>query len=267
MAQPLSLCRPAPFLGAPASLSLSLSARCALVPRGAAVGRLSAVSSAAFRAPAARNARRWGVVSASAGTEEAEVAAAVAVLAEAARSKQVKGEAVFAALRRLETRKVGAEESKEWLAALGGAASPGRMWQLVFTAGSGEVRKAMKGGEGSGSYFPIAAVQRFDAQAMEIENGVFLGPVGHLTFRGPMGFTNRRLAFTFHTLSLKLGPLPPIQWAIGKEEDKGRVPGEGKAGAKDPFFTWFYVDDHVAAARGRGGGSAFWVRYTGPYKQ
>ncbi|CAI5959449.1 unnamed protein product [Closterium sp. NIES-65] len=201
------------------------------------------------------------------GAEAAEIEAAVAVLAEAARSKQVKGEEVFAALRRLETRKVGAEESKAWLAALGGAASPGHMWQLVFTAGSGEVRKAAKGGEGTGSYFPIAAIQRFDATAMEIENGVFLGPVGYLTFQGPMGFTGRRLAFTFHTLTLKLGPLPPFQWGIGKEEDKGRVPGEGKAGSKDPFFTWFYVDDRIAAARGRGGGSAFWVRYTGPYKQ
>ncbi|CAI5528356.1 unnamed protein product [Closterium sp. Naga37s-1] len=347
MAQPLSLCRPSPFLGAPASQSPSLSARCVRVPRGAGVSRLSAV-----RAPSAVAARRRVVVTASAsaraedaGAEAAEIEAAVAVLAEAARSKQVKGEAVFAALRRLETRKVGAEESKAWLAALGGVASPGHMWQLVFTAGSGEVRKAAKGGEGTGSYFPIAAIQRFDATAMEIENGVFLGPVGYLTFQGPMGFTARRLAFTFHTLTLKLGPLPPFQvscrpsrsaaalpgkfavlpgqpgnlaaasctspslsaaptfcflhslvtrllatrafdstqksslacsepspspathftssatwqWGIGKEEDKGRVPGEGKAGSKDPFFTWFYVDDRIAAARGRGGGAAFWV--------
>ncbi|CAI7799040.1 unnamed protein product [Closterium sp. NIES-54] len=218
-----------------------------------------------MRAPSAVAARRCVVVTASAGAgavdagaEALEIEAAVAVLAEAARSKQVKGEAVFAALRRLETRKVGAEESKAWLAALGGAASPGHMWQLVFTAGSGEVRKAAKGGEGTGSYFPIPAIQRFDATAMEIENGVFLGPVGYLTFQGPMGFTARRLAFTFHTLTLKLGPLPPFQWGIGKEEDKGRVPGEGKAGSKDPFFTWFYVDDRIAAARGRGGGAAFW---------
>ncbi|CAI5529097.1 unnamed protein product [Closterium sp. Naga37s-1] len=261
MAQPLALCRPSPFWGAPSSQSPSLSARCARVPRGAGVSRLSAM-----RAPSAVAARRCVVVTASAGAgavdagaEAVEIEAAVAVLAEAARSKQVKGEAVFAALRRLETRKVGAEESKAWLAALGGAASPGHMWQLVFTAGSGEVRKAAKGGEGTGSYFPIPAIQRFDATAMEIENGVFLGPVGYLTFQGPMGFTARRLAFTFHTLTLKLGPLPPFQWGIGKEEDKGRVPGEGKAGSKDPFFTWFYVDDHIAAARGRGGGAAFWV--------
>ncbi|CAI7741681.1 unnamed protein product [Closterium sp. NIES-53] len=255
MAQPLALCRPSPFWGAPSSQSPSLSARCARVPRGAGVSRLSAM-----RAPSAVAARRCVVVTASAGAgavdagaEALEIEAAVAVLAEAARSKQVKGEAVFAALRRLETRKVGAEESKAWLAALGGAASPGHMWQLVFTAGSGEVRKAAKGGEGTGSYFPIPAIQRFDATAMEIENGVFLGPVGYLTFQGPMGFTARRLAFTFHTLTLKLGPLPPFQWGIGKEEDKGRVPGEGKAGSKDPFFTWFYVDDRIAAARGRGG--------------
>ena len=27
-----------------------------------------------------------------------------------------------------------------------------------------------------------------------------------------------------------------------------------------PFFTFFYVDDHVAAARGRSGGLALWSR-------
>ena len=59
----------------------------------------------------------------------------------------------------------------------------------------------------------------------------------------------------------------PLQFSIGKEEDKGRVPGEGKAGSKDPFFIFFYADDGIIAARGRGGGSAFWTRYEGMYKQ
>ncbi|CAI7821752.1 unnamed protein product [Closterium sp. NIES-53] len=548
MAQPLALCRPSPFWGAPSSQSPSLSARCARVPRGAGVSRLSAM-----RAPSAVAARRCVVVTVAprerapappcstnhsslpsrtpasagagavdAGAEALEIEAAVAVLAEAARSKQVKGEAVFAALRRLETRKVGAEESKAWLAALGGAASPGHMWQLVFTAGSGEVSvrgggcvrgwwrhgvlqphqfphamchmpslpllmpcappcapsvpsapgAGAQGGQGRGGHrvilpHPCHPTLRCDTaphtpspslpitrlspctppislhllpplklhvpstipatpspfppflsslspplpssplpspllplsslpplfpapilfsplsphQAMEIENGVFLGPVGYVTFQGtpppshiflsfpipsiplpsslsPPGDGDRErgvpgsgglphlsgphglhcspprlhlphthpqarpaaalpgqpaalpalplppahlplsllpplsasctpssLACLLPVLSTRLKshplhlPNPPIpllhtrhpvgtwQWGIGKEEDKGRVPGEGKAGSKDPFFTWFYVDDRIAAARGRGGGAAFWVRYTGPYKQ
>lgn len=50
------------------------------------------------------------------------------------------------------------------------------------------------------------------------------------------------------------------QFNIGKKEDEGRTPGVGKEGSKDPFFTWFFIDEEIAAARGRGGGSAFWVR-------
>ncbi|CAI5474125.1 unnamed protein product [Closterium sp. Yama58-4] len=61
------------------------------------------------------------------------------------------------------------------------------------------------------SITPLVSTPLSTHQAMEIENGVFLGPVGCLTFQGPMGFTARRLAFTFHTLTLKLGPLPPFQ--------------------------------------------------------
>jgi len=48
----------------------------------------------------------------------------------------------------------------------------------------------------------------FLPQAMEIENGVYLGPVGYLTFTGPFSFKARRLSFQFYTLTLKLGPLP-----------------------------------------------------------
>ena len=51
-----------------------------------------------------------------------------------------------------------------------------------------------------------------------------------------------------------------FQFNIGKKEDAGRVPGVGPEGKEDPFFTWLYADDEIIAARGRGGGTAFWVR-------
>lgn len=42
--------------------------------------------------------------------------------------------------------------------------------------------KGQKGG--TGGYFPMIAAQKFGADDT-FENGVFLGPVAHLTFKGP----------------------------------------------------------------------------------
>ena len=35
-----------------------------------------------------------------------------------------------------------------------------------------------------------------------------------------------------------------------------------KRGKADPFFVFFYVDESIIAARGRGGGIAIWARTT-----
>nr|XP_043614369.1 uncharacterized protein LOC122586442 [Erigeron canadensis] len=115
---------------------------------------------------------------------------------------------------------------------------------LVFTA-----EKQLK----SGKYFPITAIQRFDAAAKRIENGVYLGPLGCLTFEGRFSWKKRILAFVFELLKIKIGPFNPLEINIkGKDESEPTT--------KNPFFIWFYVDEEIAVARGRSGGTAFWCR-------
>lgn len=38
------------------------------------------------------------------------------------------------------------------------------------------------------------------------ENGVFLGPLGHLTFKGPCATKDKQLSFDVHTMYIGLGP-------------------------------------------------------------
>lgn len=91
-------------------------------------------------------------------------------------------------------------------------------------------------------------------QAMKIENGIYLGPIGSLTFQGNMSWSKRILAFTFLTMGLKIGPLGPLNLSL--PSDPQRVPSQ----QKDPFFIWAYADDEIIVARGRGGGVAYWCR-------
>ncbi|KAL0464176.1 UNVERIFIED_CONTAM: hypothetical protein Slati_0305200 [Sesamum latifolium] len=104
-----------------------------------------------------------------------------------------------------------------------------------------------------GKYFPITAVQRFDAAGKRIENGVYLGPLGNLTFEGRFSWKKRILAFIFECIRIKIGPLNPFEISFKGEDE--REPSN-----KDPFFIWFYIDEEIAVARGRSGGTAFWVR-------
>ncbi|KAM7279771.1 hypothetical protein ACFE04_006905 [Oxalis oulophora] len=191
-----------------------------------------------------------------------EVEDSVKVLKDAAKTKKVAKEEILKAFSVIEKAKI---DPSAFLNTLGGSKSPGRTWMLIFTA-----KKKLAGG----NYIPITAVQRFDADqaplwkhvmvvfrfaecnmhtAMRIENGVYLGPLGCLTFEGRMSWKKKILAFVFERIRIKLGPLNPLEIGLGKKEDR-------EPSSKDPFFIWFYVDEEIAVARGRGGGTAFWVR-------
>ncbi|XP_020220307.1 uncharacterized protein LOC109803239 [Cajanus cajan] len=170
-----------------------------------------------------------------------EVEESVKVLKNAAKTRKVAAEEVLSALSIIEKAKL---DPSGFLETLGGKESPGRTWMLIFTA-----EKQLKGGR----YFPLTAIQRFDAAAKRIENGVYLGPIGQLTFEGRLSWKKRILAFVFENLRIKVGPLNPLQISLGKKEDK-------EPSTKDPFFIWFYVDEEIAVARGRSGGTAFWCR-------
>lgn len=88
---------------------------------------------------------------------------------------------------------------------------------------------------------------------MRIENGVYLGPLGCLTFEGRFSWKKRILAFIFENIRIKIGPIGPLQVGLGNDKDR-------EPGTKDPFFIWFYIDEEIAVARGRSGGTAFWCR-------
>lgn len=187
----------------------------------------------------------------SASVSQSSVDRAIETLKTAGETFAVKPVEVFDALRTLEKAKL---DASEWPEIVGGKASPGKRWRLVFTTGTKAVREALQGkGKGGGQYFPLTAAQRWDASKGEIENGIFLGLLGALTFSGPYAISKKKLSFDFDTLCLKLGPLK-FKFAI-KEKIEDYTPSP-----KDPFFILFYVDDDIIAARGRGGGIAFWKK-------
>ncbi|KAF8052585.1 hypothetical protein N665_1540s0008 [Sinapis alba] len=175
-------------------------------------------------------------------TPNKEVLESVSLLKTAAKTRKVAAEEILAAFSAIEKAKV---DPTPFLETLGGSESPGRTWMLIFTA-----EKKLK----KGRYFPLTAVQRFDAAGKRIENGVYLGPIGALTFEGKFSWKNRILAFIFEQIRIKVGPLDPIEIGLGKKD------AEEEPSNKDPFFIWFYVDEEIAVARGRSGGTAFWCR-------
>ncbi|XP_010540014.1 PREDICTED: uncharacterized protein LOC104813912 [Tarenaya hassleriana] len=171
-----------------------------------------------------------------------EVAESVNLLKNAAKTRKIPAQEVLNAFTVIEKAKV---DPSTFLETLGGSESPGRTWMLIFTA-----EKKLK----KGRYFPITAVQRFDAAGKRIENGLYLGPIGALTFEGRLSWKNRILAFIFERVRIKIGPLDPLEIGLD-DKDTEREPS-----TKDPFFIWFYIDEEIAVARGRSGGTAFWCR-------
>ncbi|KAI4339033.1 hypothetical protein MLD38_024019 [Melastoma candidum] len=170
-----------------------------------------------------------------------EVMESVKVLKSAAKTRKVKAEDVLSALSTIEQSKV---DPSRFLKTLGGSQSPGRTWMLIFTAEKKLDR---------GRYFPITAIQRFDAAGRRIENGVFLGPLGYLTFEGRFSWKKRILAFIFERIRIKVGPFKQLEIGLGQQGDR-------EPNTKDPFFIWFYIDEEIAVARGRSGGTAFWCQ-------
>lgn len=63
------------------------------------------------------------------------------------------------------------------------------------------------------------------------------------------------LTFIFERIRIKIGPLKPLEIGFGQKDNR-----EPSTVSKDPFFVWFYIDEEIAVARGRAGGTAFWCR-------
>ncbi|KAK4792328.1 hypothetical protein SAY86_022763 [Trapa natans] len=169
------------------------------------------------------------------------VVKSIELLKSAAKTRKVASEEILSALSVIEKAKI---DPSGFFDTLGGTKSPGRTWMLIYTA----EKKLEKG-----RYFPLTAVQRFDAAGKRIENGVFLGAIGFLTFEGRLSWKKRILAFVFERIRIKLGPFDPLEIGLGQTGDR-------EPSTKDPFFLWLYIDEEIAVARGKSGGTAFWCR-------
>lgn len=102
-------------------------------------------------------------------------------------------------------------------------------------------------------FFVVSQFCDLNGQAKRIENGVYLGPLGSLSFEGRFSWKTRILAFIFECVRIKIGPFNPLQINLGNQDNR-------EPNTKDPFFIWFYIDEEIAVARGRSGGTAFWCR-------
>ena len=106
------------------------------------------------------------------------------------------------------------------------------------------------------------AIQRFDAETSENENGIFElfgSDAVKFTVKGPFKWPDaeRRAICAFRPTSafLKLGPLER-EWPLEAEEP----PFDDARPTQLPFFKFLLVDDEVAVAQGRTGGVAVWAR-------
>jgi len=168
---------------------------------------------------------------------------ALSVLADACEDRDVPPEEVITAIRALEKKKL----QVPLLAVQGN-------WKLVFTTGTVKTQKDF----GKINYVPFKAVQNFN-EDMTINNGIYLGPVPAIRFKGSYKWLayRSRLEFEFdevEALGVYTPELPdPIKSILGL-----RI--EGKDYDKQPAFNFIAVDDKVLVARGAGGGVALWER-------
>eukprot|EP00873_Tetraselmis_striata_P022378 jgi/Tetstr1/442642/TSEL_030737.t1 len=154
---------------------------------------------------------------------------------------------------------------------------------LLLQRSDGELSCAWRGGcasttgnaGGVGAYFPLKAVQTFDAEARRLRNRVYLGPLS-LYFDGGFVFYDdiKMLEFVFERVTLETGLFQPLSfkigddaWASAKQAEQAASGGRGNIGAAkegrrgaNPFFKFFLADAECCVARGRGGGLAMWKR-------
>jgi hypothetical protein len=135
-------------------------------------------------------------------------------------------------------------------------------WQLCFATGTREVQKRMGLIVGDGFYVPkfIAVHISFDTKG-EIGNQVQLGS---LLFKltGPIKYLDKKniLAFNFTQALFSLFNFTIYNGRMGSAGSVQIDNFNDQPIAKLPFFAFFLVTKDYIAARGRGGGLAFWVR-------
>lgn len=200
-------------------------------------------------------------------SSDAEIQEAKALLCRAAETKLENPDRVLDALESLESNcKLKFKEDKAAFAKDIMDNISGE-WRLIFTTGTKERQK--KSG-GRVNYFPLKAIQKFDAsvEPKVIENGIY-GPwdLPLIRFSGDFDFDERRrkLEFDFDMieilglLKIKLGRKEVAK--IGASTGLGSANNEKLADSgRRAFFDWISADENIATARGGGGGLALWKR-------
>ncbi len=83
---------------------------------------------------------------------------------------------------------------------------------------------------GGGSYVPITACQNFTPGDSQFENGIFLGPLAHLTFKGPFTWQGVRTACAGGGTPLNARLQPSLGKACWRPTSKGPT-AQGKCAA------------------------------------
>lgn len=137
---------------------------------------------------------------------------------------------------------------------------------MIFTTGTKERQK--KSG-GRVNYFPLKAIQKFDAasQPKLIENGIYAWDLPLIRFSGDWDFDERKRKLEFDFDLIELFGLIKIKLGRKDVAKIGATTGLGSANnekladsGRRAFFDWISADEEIATARGGGGGLALWKR-------
>ena len=103
------------------------------------------------------------------------------------------------------------------------------------------------------------ATQSFRTENGAITNGVYFGNTPILQFTGDFRFApeKRRLEFDFYRLKFFGNDITDSMPVYLK--DGAGLKREGTEYKRQPFFTFFWVDDAICVGRGGGGGVAVWA--------
>ncbi len=229
---------------------------------------LGVASTAAFTQPQSFTPTKKSsfLASTSTATPDTEIEEAKSLLCRAAETKLENPDRVLDALESLEKnckkkhKENPAEFSKDILDNISGE------WRLIFTTGTKERQK--KSG-GRVNYFPLKAIQSFDAtvEPKVIENGIYAWDLPLIRFSGDFDFDERKrklefdfdLIEIFGLIKIKLGRKEVAK--IGASTGLGSANNEKLAdNGRRAFFDWISADENIATARGGGGGLALWKR-------
>lgn len=133
-------------------------------------------------------------------------------------------------------------------------------WQLRFTVPK---RPRLQNGQPTqrGFYIPsvvkaeIGFQSRADATPLAIHNRLKIGPLAVLFTGNAKPVGKQIVAFEFTQLTVTLAQIPLYRGQVRTAP----LPAENRTG-KAAFFGFFATTRHYVAARGRGGGLAFWIR-------